>query len=76
MHPRCATLRSATKRTWCPIKGHADYLDLVSNEGHIDAAQIAWRYEDALEMAAALKDRVAFDASRVLIEEHPSAGTE
>lgn len=62
---------AAKDPTFCPIKGHASYFDLVSDEGRIDVAEIAWSYEETLDCAAELKDLIAFDASQVVIEEHP-----
>jgi uncharacterized protein (DUF427 family) len=68
-----AKLSSVAKRTYCPLKGHASYFDLVSDEGRVEATEIAWSYRETLDYAAALKDLVAFDATRVVIEEHPRA---
>ena len=75
--PTCgATLSPVEKRTFCPLKGHASYFDLVSDDGGVEAPEIAWSHRETLDCAAALKDLVAFDAARVVIEEHPrAAGT-
>ena len=69
-----AELSSVEKKTFCPLKGHASYFDLVSEGGAVKVPDIAWSYQDTLECAAALKDLIAFDASRVVIEEHPVRG--
>jgi uncharacterized protein (DUF427 family) len=66
-------LSPAEKRTFCPLKGHATYLDLVAGEGGLEVPEIAWSYRDTLDFAAALTGLVAFDATRVAVEEHPAA---
>jgi uncharacterized protein (DUF427 family) len=68
-----AKLSPVDKRTFCPLKGHASYFDLVSDDGRVDVPEIAWSYRETFDFAAALKDLVAFDAARVAIEEHPVA---
>lgn len=67
-----ANLAPVEKRTFCPLKDHASYFDLVSNQGQVEAPEIAWSYQETLDFAAGIKDLVAFDASRVVIEEHPA----
>ncbi len=67
-----ANLAPADKdRTYCPIKGHASYFNLMSDDGSIDIREIAWSYDETLAGAEPLADRVAFYASHVVIEEHP-----
>ena len=66
-------LSPAEKRTFCPLKGHATYLDLVVGEGRVEVPEIAWSYRDTFDFAAALTGLVAFDATRVAVEEHPAA---
>jgi len=61
------------KSTFCPIKGHASYFDLPAADGSPAVEEIAWSYRDALDLAAALKDRIAFYPSKVTIEESPAA---
>lgn len=68
-----ARLAPAEKKTFCPLKGQASYLDLKSDDGRVEAAEIAWSYRETLDIAAALKDLIAFDASQVAIEELPRA---
>lgn len=70
-----ADLSPADKRTFCPLKGHAGYFDLVSDRGEVEAAGIAWSYREILDCAGELKDLIAFDATRVTFEEHPAPGT-
>jgi uncharacterized protein (DUF427 family) len=66
-----AALSPGEKRTYCPLKGHATYFDLLSENGRVEAAEIAWSYQETLDIAAELKDLVAFYASQVVVEEHP-----
>jgi uncharacterized protein (DUF427 family) len=68
-----ANLAPAEKdKTFCPIKGHATYFDLVSDEGSVEQAEIAWSYEDTLDCAAELKNFIGFYGTHVLVEEHPA----
>lgn len=71
-----AGLAPVEKRTYCPLKGHASYFDLVSGEGQaegqVEAPEIAWSYRETLDMAGEIRDLVAFDAARVTIEERPA----
>lgn len=67
-----ANLSPAERRTFCPLKGHASYFDLCDDEGRRLATEIAWSYEETLDFADALNARIAFDASKVVIEEHPA----
>ena len=69
-----AKLSQVGKRTFCPLKGHASYFDLVSEEGRVEAPEIAWSYQETFDFAEELKDLVAFDPARVAIEEHPRPG--
>ena len=66
-----AKLARVAKRTFCPIKGHASYFDYLSEDGRTLASELAWSYSETLDFSADLKDLIAFDASRVAIEEHP-----
>lgn len=52
-------LGSSSTSTTCSWKGVASYWSLG------DARDVAWSYEDPLAEAAALRDHVAFYASRV-----------
>ena len=67
------TLSPAAKRTVCPLKGQATYLDLAAERGRAAVPEIAWSYRETFDFAAALKGRVAFDAARVTVEEQPPA---
>ena len=67
-----ANLAPVEKRTYCPLKGHASYFDLVSDQGQVEVPEIAWSYRETLDCGAGIKDLVAFDTSRVAIEEYPA----
>lgn len=67
-----ANLSIAERRTFCPLKGHASYFDLLDDEGRTVVEEIAWSYEDTFDFAAQLKSLIAFDASKVVIEERPA----
>ena len=69
-------LISRPKQTFCPLKGHASYFDLVLEQGDVQAAEIAWSYQDSLDIAEPIKDKIAFDASQVIVEEYPSVTSE
>ena len=66
-----ANLVPVEKRTYCPLKGHASYFDLVPAEDRPAAREIAWSYRDTHAFAKALNGLIAFDAGRVSFEEHP-----
>ena len=66
-----ADLDRTEKRTFCPLKGHADYYDLIGPGGAAVANDIAWAYNDTLDSAAVLKRHIAFDAAQVEITEAP-----
>jgi len=68
-------LAPVEKQTFCPLKGHASYFDLASDQGRVEAPEIAWSYQEPLDFAGEIRDLVAFDASRVTIEEHPAQGS-
>jgi len=58
----------ADKTTFCPLKGHASYFTL----GHSDAdngGYMAWTYSEPLDIAEILKGHIAFDASKIRVEE-------
>jgi uncharacterized protein (DUF427 family) len=67
-----ADLAPVEKRTYCPLKGHASYFDLVSEHGQVEAPEVAWSYRETLDLAGEIKDLVAFDAARVTVEERPA----
>jgi len=64
-------LAGADKRTHCPLKGDARYFDLCGDNEAVEAAEIAWSYEETFDFAAELKDLIAFDSKQVVIEERP-----
>lgn len=66
-----APLGRSDKRTFCPLKGHASYFDLLNEAGEVDVAEIAWSYEETEDFADELKALIAFYPSKVTIEEVP-----
>lgn len=56
-------LAKSSLTTVCPLKGHATYFDLQTEDGVIENA--AWSYEEPTEGAQALARYVAFDPARV-----------
>ena len=60
------------KRTHCPLKGDARYFDLTGPDDGVVESGIAWTYDQVLDIAAALKGRLGFYASKVTIEESPA----
>lgn len=68
--PRDVTvsLRERDKQTHCPLKGDCRYFDADMH----GAEEIAWSYRNTLDFAEILKDLIAFDAGRVIIEESPA----
>ena len=66
-----APLEATAKSTHCPLKGDTTYYDLGGDPA---ASEIAWSYTRPLPFAVGLKDFVAFDPSRVSVEEGPLEG--
>ena len=56
-------LRKTGKTTYCPFKGLATYYVIDGPDGEIRDA--VWSYEQTFREAELVRDRVAFDASRV-----------
>jgi uncharacterized protein (DUF427 family) len=63
------------KTTYCPIKGHATYFALQNETGSLEDSEIAWSYRETLDLAAELKDRIAFYPDKVTLEEGPLPST-
>jgi uncharacterized protein (DUF427 family) len=59
------------KDTHCPLKGDAMYFDLLNEDREKIADEIAWCYPEPFDFASEIKDLIAFDGSKVTIEEHP-----
>jgi uncharacterized protein (DUF427 family) len=68
-------LSPTDRRTFCPLKGHATYFPVLAPGGEVSEPEIAWSYTETLDFASELKNRIAFYASRVVIEEHPAPVT-
>ena len=56
-------LRKTGKTTYCPFKGLATYYVIDGPDGEIRDA--VWSYERTFREAELVRDRLAFDASRV-----------
>lgn len=67
----CADLAVAERRSHCPLKGDAVFLNLVDEGGAVIAEAVAWAYVETFEFAADLKDRIAFDQRACTIETTP-----
>lgn len=64
-----SALEALSKRTFCPIKGHATYWSLRDLADAEEA--IAWSYEDPIEYSRPIAGHVAFDPRRVTVELGP-----
>ncbi len=53
------------KSTHCPLKGDAEYFDLVVDGERI--AEGAWSYVNTIDVAAELRHLVAFDTTKVTV---------
>jgi uncharacterized protein (DUF427 family) len=61
-------LQASAHKTFCPFKGEASYFDIRSGQQTIENA--VWSYEAPYEAVEAIRDHLAFYASKVdLIEE-------
>lgn len=63
-------LRANSKRTFCPLKGSRRYFDLLVGSRCIEHA--AWSYDEVCGFdprLQALRDRIAFDTSKVQVTE-------
>lgn len=60
-----AALIRIDKATHCPLKGDTEYFDVVVDGERV--AEAAWSYLDTIEVAADLRDLVAFDTSKVTV---------
>ena len=63
---RAELFQATSSKTFCPFKGEASYLSLVSDDNGVD---IAWSYPTAFSEVAAIEGYVAFYSSRVAITE-------
>ncbi|MEM0949510.1 MAG: DUF427 domain-containing protein [Pseudomonadota bacterium] len=62
-----APLTPSKKHTNCPLKGDCEWYSLEMDDG----GDIAWSYPTPFDFARAIAGRIAFDASRVVVEEAP-----
>ncbi len=58
-----SALQAGAHRTYCPYKGDASYFTI--HAGGRSADNAVWSYEQPFPAIAAIKDRLAFYASRV-----------
>jgi len=65
------SLRLSQTTSNCPLKGDAQYYDLIDDQGTVIETDIAWTYTKPYMFAQPLTDHVAFVASHVSIEEAP-----
>lgn len=59
------TLVRIDKTTHCPLKGDTEYFDFVVDGERITEA--AWSYVDTIDVAAQLRDLVAFDTTKIIV---------
>ncbi|HHC29233.1 MAG TPA: DUF427 domain-containing protein [Rhodobacterales bacterium] len=62
-----AMLEKTATQTTCPKKGIASYYAIHAKSSVIDDA--GWSYEDPLETVAEIAGHIAFDTSKVTVEE-------
>ena len=53
------------KTTHCPLKGDTEYFDVTVEGTRI--AEAAWSYVDTIEVAAELRNLIAFESSKVVV---------
>lgn len=58
-------LEPIDKTTHCPLKGNTQYFDVVVDGERISEA--AWSYVETIEVAAELRDLIAFDTTKVTV---------
>lgn len=59
------------KTTHCPLKGDAEYLNLISDNGTVICENIAWFYSAPFEFAKVIENRVSFYTDQITIEDAP-----
>lgn len=62
-----AFLDPSKTTTVCPHKGTASYFTIVAKSGPI--ADAAWSYETPLPAMSPIKNHIAFDTSKVAVEQ-------
>ena len=60
-----ARLEKTDPTTYCPFKGLATYYVIRGRQGEIRDADAVWSYERLYREAELLRDRLAFDATKV-----------
>ena len=66
-----ASLEKNEEQTFCPLKGHAEYFDLIGPGGGPVAQDIAWTYGAPVAGSEILKGHLSFDVAQVEITEAP-----
>ncbi|MGB0506803.1 MAG: DUF427 domain-containing protein [Pikeienuella sp.] len=66
-----ALLRKTDKTTRCPLKGDACYFDLMDEADEVEAAEIAWAYDQPFDFASDLAGRIAFYTVGLTVTEAP-----
>ena len=64
-----ADFRERSESTHCPLKGDAQYFDLLDPSGGVEVEKIAWAYPAPIKSAEILADLIAFDADKVTFRE-------
>lgn len=62
-----AFFEPSDKRTTCPKKGEASYFHMVGRSRRLD--DVAWSYETPKDAAAKIAGYLAFDGTRVYVEQ-------
>lgn len=62
-----AFLEPSAKKTTCPHKGEASYFGIEAKSGTL--ADAAWSYETPIDDVAQIAEHIAFDLSRVTVEQ-------
>lgn len=62
-----ALLEKNSKTTHCPLKGDTEYFDLKTDSQQVE--NIAWSYNQTLDIASQLQDYIGFDARLVNVAE-------
>lgn len=62
-----ARLEPNRERSFCPLKGHAGYFNLIGPGGTPVAQDIGWAYDAAVPSARILVDHIAFDPAQTTV---------
>ncbi|MCJ8322862.1 MAG: DUF427 domain-containing protein [Rhizobiales bacterium] len=59
------------KTSHCPLKGDAQYFNLIDQDNNIIEENIAWSYPEPFGFIDAIKGKISFYTDRVTMEEAP-----